>query len=105
MENGYWTLYLLFMHGECSKEGSLIMKKNSLTKKNSLAAAATGLAAGALAVLGIGLAAPALADTSGTVAMPGPVPVYPQDSFVGGANPYVPFGSDPMVPYGVWAQR
>ncbi|BBZ57768.1 hypothetical protein [Mycolicibacterium phocaicum] len=74
-------------------------------KKNSLVAVTTGLAAGALAALGIGLAAPAAADNSGTVALPGPAPVYAQDSFLGGANPYVPFGTNPMVPYGTWAQH
>jgi hypothetical protein len=60
--------------------------------------ASTGLAA-----LAIGLATPALAD--GTVALPpgGPNVVYAQDQNVGGANPYTPFGTDPGVPYGVWA--
>ena len=99
MPNVYWTLYVLFMHGEYSLKGSNIMKKNSL------AAVMTGMAAGALAVVGIGLAAPALADNDGSVALPGPVPVYAQDSFLGGANPYVPFGTNPMVPYGTWAQH
>ncbi|OKH85041.1 hypothetical protein EB75_01505 [Mycobacterium sp. ST-F2] len=90
---------MLFMHGEYSQKGIIIMKKNSL------AAVVTGLAAGALAVAGIALAAPALADSDGSVALPGPVPVYAQDSFLGGANPYVPFGTNPMVPYGTWAQH
>jgi hypothetical protein len=97
MKNSYWTLYVLFMHGECGKKGT--------SMKNNLAAAVTGLAAGALVALGIGLATPALADNSGAVAVPGPVVVYPQDSFMGGANPYVPFGTNPMVPYGTWAQH
>jgi hypothetical protein len=64
-----------------------------------IAAASSGLAA-----LAIGLAAPALAD-DGTVALPlgGPVAIYPQDQGIGGANPYTPFGTNPNVPYGVWA--
>ncbi|MUL44707.1 hypothetical protein FZI85_18500 [Mycobacterium sp. CBMA293] len=74
-------------------------------KKNIVAAVTTGLAAGAFALVGLGLATPALADTAGTVAIPGPVAVYPQDAILGGANPYVPFGSNPMVPYGVWNQH
>jgi hypothetical protein len=90
---------VLFVHGECSKKGSITMKKNNL------GAVATGFAVGALAALGIGLAAPAAADSGGSVALPGPAPVYAQDSFVGGANPYVPFGTNPMVPYGTWAQH
>lgn len=99
MKTGYWTLYTLFMHGEFSKKGSIIMNTNNL------AAATIGLVAGALAAVGIGLATPALADNGGTVALPGPVPVYAQDTFIGGANPYVPFGTNPMVPYGTWAQH
>jgi hypothetical protein len=99
-KSSYWTLYVLFVHGECSKKGSITMKK-----KNNLGAVATGFAVGALAALGIGLAAPAAADSGGSVALPGPAPVYAQDSFVGGANPYVPFGTNPMVPYGTWAQH
>lgn len=90
---------MLFMHGECSKKGSLIMKDNNLT------AVTAGLIGAALAAVGIGLAAPAPADNGGTVALPGPVPVYAQDTFLGGANPYVPFGTSPMVPYGTWAQH
>ena len=40
----------------------------------------------------------------GAVAMPhgGPIAVYPQDQIVGGADPDTPFGTDPLVPYGVW---
>jgi hypothetical protein len=64
-----------------------------------------GLVSGALAAAAIGLATPALADTGGTVALPGPVPVYPQNTVLGGANPYVPFGTNPSVPYGVWDQN
>ena len=81
------------------KKGSLIMKDNNLT------AVTAGLIGAALAAVGIGLAAPAPADNGGTVALPGPVPVYAQDTFLGGANPYVPFGTSPMVPYGTWAQH
>jgi len=69
-----------------------------------------GLVTGALLVGTMGLAAiefsaPALADNGGTVALPGPVPVYPQNTVLGGANPYVPFGTNPSVPYGVWNQN
>jgi uncharacterized lipoprotein YbaY len=40
----------------------------------------------------------------GTVALPpgAPVDIFPQDQTVGGADPFVPFGTDPYVPYGVW---
>jgi len=38
------------------------------------------------------------------VALPGPVRVYPQETVNGGANPYLPYGTDPLIPYGVWAQ-
>lgn len=67
--------------------------------------ALTTLAAGAMAAAAIGFAGSASADASGTVALPGPVPVYPQDSVLGGANPYVPFGTNPSVPFGVWSQN
>jgi hypothetical protein len=61
------------------------------------------IASAALAAVAIGLASPALAD--GTVALPpgGPNVVYQKDQSIGGANPYTPFGTDPYVPYGVWA--
>ncbi len=62
----------------------------------------------ALAALAVGLAGPALADDAvGSVAQPpgGPIAVYPQTGPIGGANPYTPFGLDPYVPYGVWAQH
>lgn len=71
------------------------MKKFALT-----AIASTALTAGA-----IGLATPALADNNGTVALPGPVAVYPRDSVLGGANPYLPYGTNPSVPYGTWSQN
>ncbi|MDH6244318.1 hypothetical protein [Mycobacterium sp. OTB74] len=74
-------------------------------KTISFTAIATGLASGALAAAAIALASPAMAESGGTVALPGPVPVYPQNSVLGGANPYVPFGTDPSVPYGVWNQN
>lgn len=67
--------------------------------------ALTTLAAGAMAAAAVGFAGPALADHDGTVALPGPVPVYPQESLLGGANPYVPFGTNPNVPFGVWSQH
>lgn len=62
----------------------------------------TGLAV--LALAAVLVAAPASA-TSGSVALPpgGPITVYPQDQPIGGANPLVPFGTDPFVPYGTWA--
>jgi len=66
----------------------------------------------AVAALAIGLAGAALADNHGgtvvqpgPVALPGPVRVYPQETVNGGANPYLPFGTNPLVPYGVWAQH
>jgi hypothetical protein len=42
----------------------------------------------------------------GAVALPpgGPVAVLPGDSPIGGADPYLPAGTDPLVPYGVWSQ-
>ncbi|MDR3661757.1 MAG: hypothetical protein P4L86_15465 [Mycobacterium sp.] len=64
-----------------------------------------GMVSGALAVAAIGLATPALADSGGTVALPGPVPVYPQNAVLGGANPYTPFGTNPYTPFGVWDQN
>ncbi|MGB8504473.1 hypothetical protein [Mycobacterium sp.] len=69
-----------------------------MKKLGFAAIASTGLAA-----LAIGLASPALAD--GTVALPpgGPDIVYQQNQNIGGANPFTPFGTDPYVPYGVWA--
>jgi hypothetical protein len=62
-----------------------------------------GIVSAALAATAIGVAAPALAD-DGTVALPpgGPSVVYPQQQNTGGANPYLPFGTNPLVPYGVW---
>jgi hypothetical protein len=41
---------------------------------------------------------------AGTVALPpgGPADILPGNQILGGANPYVPFGPDPFVPYGVW---
>jgi hypothetical protein len=40
----------------------------------------------------------------GAVAMPpgGPLAVYLEDQNVGGADPYTPYGTDPLVPNGVW---
>ena len=61
----------------------------------------------ALAVLGIALAGPALADAgSGSNVPPPGVPhvVHPQLP-AAGTNPYIPFGVDPYVAYGVWAQH
>jgi hypothetical protein len=38
------------------------------------------------------------------VALPSgaPIAVLPQAALGGGANPYVPNGTDPFVPWGVW---
>ncbi len=49
-------------------------------------------------------AASAEPANQGTVALPpgGPTSIYPQNQTIGGANPFVPFGTDPFVPYGVW---
>ncbi len=40
----------------------------------------------------------------GSVAMPpgGPLAVYLKDQNVGGADPYTPYGTNPLAPYGVW---
>jgi hypothetical protein len=61
---------------------------------------------GALAALVIGLAGPALADagSGSSVPPPGPVVIH-QQTPTSGANPRTPFGIDPYVPYGVWAQH
>jgi hypothetical protein len=32
----------------------------------------------------------------------GPLAVYPKDQNVGGADPYTPYGTNPLGPYGVW---
>ena len=61
----------------------------------------------ALAALAIGFAGPALADAgSGSNVPPPGVPyvVHPQLP-TAGTNPYIPFGVDPYVAYGVWAQH
>ncbi len=61
----------------------------------------------ALAVLGMALAGPALADagSGSNVPPPGvPIAVYPPMP-TAGANPYISIGVDPYVPYGVWAQH
>ncbi|HEY7053760.1 MAG TPA: hypothetical protein VH496_16735 [Mycobacterium sp.] len=66
-------------------------------------ALATIISSGA-AALAIALATPAGAADDGTVALPpgGPVATYPQAQNTGGANPYLPFGTNPYVPQGVW---
>jgi hypothetical protein len=40
----------------------------------------------------------------GAVAMPpgGPLAVYLEDQNVGGADPFTPYGTNPLAPYGVW---
>ena len=61
----------------------------------------------ALAALSIGLAGSALADAgSGSNVPPPGVPyvVHPQLP-AAGTNPYIQFGVDPFVAYGVWAQH
>ena len=72
-------------------------------KKFSVVAAVSS----ALAAMAIGFAGSALADAgSGSNVPPPGVPfaVYPQMP-TAGANPYIPIGVDPFVPYGVWAQH
>ncbi|HZQ33194.1 MAG TPA: hypothetical protein VFB19_15835 [Mycobacterium sp.] len=61
--------------------------------------------AGLAAAITVSAAPLATAGSGGTVALPpgGPTTIYPQTQTIGGANPYVPFGTDPSVPYGVWA--
>lgn len=48
--------------------------------------------------------APTSTATRGTVALPsrGQIDTLPQDQTIGGADPLVPFGTDPFVPSGVW---
>jgi hypothetical protein len=61
----------------------------------------------ALAALAIGFAGPAMADagSGSNVPPPGvPVAVSPQMP-ASGTNPYIPFGVDPYVLYGVRAQH
>jgi phospholipase C len=69
-------------------------------KKITFATAASG----ALAVLAIVLAGPAVADAGSGSNVHSPAPVYPQSAY-GGTNPYTPYGVGPYVPYGVWAQH
>jgi hypothetical protein len=49
---------------------------------------------------------PSVSSPGGAVALPagGPVVIIPEPQNIGGANPYVPFGTDPYVPWGVWSQ-
>lgn len=49
-------------------------------------------------------AVPTGTPTAGTVALPqgGQIDTFPQDQTIGGADPLVPFGTDPFVPPGVW---
>lgn len=65
----------------------------------------TRLAALALTTALVVAPSAAASNGQGSVALPpgGPIAVYPQDQPVGGANPLVPFGTDPFVPYGTWA--
>ena len=48
--------------------------------------------------------APTGTPTGGTVALRpgGQIDTFPQDQTIGGADPLVPFGTDPFVPSGVW---
>ena len=57
-----------------------------------------------LAALAVGLAGPALADSGSGSNVTAPAPIYPQ-SATGGANPYMPDGVEPYVPYGTSSQR
>ena len=56
------------------------------------------------AALAIGLAGPVLADAGSGSSVPPPGPVVIHETPTNGANPHTPFGIDPYVPYGVWAQ-
>jgi hypothetical protein len=48
--------------------------------------------------------APTATPAGGTVALlpRGQIDTYPQDQTIGGADPLVPFGTDPFVRSGVW---
>ena len=60
---------------------------------------------GVLAALAIGLAGPAVADAGSGSSVPKPGPVVIYETPTSGANPHTPFGVDPYIPYGVWAQH
>ena len=80
----------------------MIVSRTTVTYLGCIAlAVATATAPAADAVE---TAVPTPGRTSGTIAFPpgGPIQVYPQDQTIGGANPLIPFGTDPLVPYGVW---
>ena len=69
-------------------------------KKLSFATVVSGV----LAALAIGLAGPAFADAGrGSSMAPGPVVIH--ETPTSGANLHTPFGVDPYVLYGVWAQH
>lgn len=73
----------------------------------TLASALAGAAAAAICAAPLAAATPVVGpgfDNGGSVSMPpgGPQSVYPRDQSIGGANPLVPFGSDPYTPFGVW---
>lgn len=78
-----------------------------MTKKIGLgiAAACLGAAIGIWSAPSAVAEAPPAVGNQGTIALPpgGTQVIYPQTQTIGGANPYVPFGTDPLVPYGVWA--
>lgn len=67
--------------------------------KLALSSALTALAVGAANVdQGPVVAGP----TEPGPAQGGPVAIFPWDQLIGGANPDLPDGADPLVPYGVW---
>jgi hypothetical protein len=83
--------------------------------KLALSSALTALAVGA-AIAAAPCAVAANVDQGPVVAGPtepgpaiepappqgGPVAIFPWDQLIGGANPDLPDGTDPLVPYGVW---
>jgi hypothetical protein len=81
--------------------------KNSLRMALLIVGSAVAIA---VASMPTAAAAPGATPTNpapgpgGAVAMPpgGPLTVYWQEQNVGGADPDTPYGTDPLVPYGVW---
>ena len=73
----------------------------------TLTSALAGAAAAAICAAPLAAAAPTVGPGSGnggSVAEPpgGPQAVYPRDQRVGGADPLVPYGTDPYTPFGAW---
>jgi hypothetical protein len=82
------------------------MRKNRLGIGAGLAglAAVAAISAAPAAIAASTVVQPIPTPSTGTEALPagGPVNIIPGNQVIGGANPYVPFGPDPFVPYGVW---